>query len=319
MAGFSNIIDRDAVDVLIPVQQGAEIIVDLVDNFWLFDLGRRLPNLTSKTNKRPVLASLPEAYWVSGDTGLKQTTAAEWEDKWIEAEEMAVVVPIPEAVFDDADYDIWGSMKPLLVDAFSHKITQSVLYGTEIPASMSTNMGAAGLVAFATAAGSVASLADFTDFYEAVEGETADAAGDGVLALLAADGFRPTGHVADPSVGTLMRNCRDANGQKIYPNDTEINGRAIQYPLDGTIDPTEALLISGQWNHLVYAIRQDMTYTIANQGVITDAAGKVVHNLWQQDMIGMRVVMRLGFALPNPINRMEETEDDRSPFAILTA
>jgi len=33
----------------------------------------------------------------------------------------------------------------------------------------------------------------------------------------------------------------------------------------------------------------------------------------------LRAVMRLGFALPNPINRMQETEASRFPFAYLSA
>jgi hypothetical protein len=66
-------------------------------------------------------------------------------------------------------------------------------------------------------------------------------------------------------------------------------------------------------------MRQDMTYMISRESVITDAAGKVVVNLFQQDMVALRAVMRLGFALPNPINAMNETAATRYPFAVLTA
>jgi len=36
-------------------------------------------------------------------------------------------------------------------------------------------------------------------------------------------------------------------------------------------------------------------------------------------MVALRAVMRLGFALPNPINRMQQTAASRAPFAVLTA
>ena len=56
-----------------------------------------------------------------------------------------------------------------------------------------------------------------------------------------------------------------------------------------------------------------------DQAVIQDAAGNTIYNLAQQDMIALRAVMRLGFALPNPINRLQPTEASRAPFAVLTA
>jgi hypothetical protein len=75
--------------------------------------------------------------------------------------------------------------------------------------------------------------------------------------------------------------------------------------------------IAGQWDQLVYAIRQDMTYKLLDQAVIQDAAGNIVYNLAQQDMVAMRVVIRLGFALPNPLNRMVAAAATRFPFSVL--
>ena len=70
--------------------------------------GRRLANMSSRTYRMPVLDMLPLAYFVNGDTGQKKTTKMAWDKKLITAEEIAVIVPIPEAVLDDSNYDIWG-------------------------------------------------------------------------------------------------------------------------------------------------------------------------------------------------------------------
>ena len=80
-----------------------------------------------------------------------------------------------------------------------------------------------------------------------------------------------------------------------------------------------ALMLAGDFKQLVYAIRQDITYKVLDQAVIQDAGGNTIYNLAQQDMVALRAVMRLGFALPNPINRLQGTAANRSPFAVLTA
>jgi len=39
--------------------------------------------------------------------------------------------------------------------------------------------------------------------------------------------------------------------------------------------------------------------------------------LMQQDMLALRAVMRIGWQVPNPINRLQETEANRYPFSVL--
>jgi HK97 family phage major capsid protein len=271
----------------------------------------------------PVVSALPTAYFVNGATGIKQTTEVNWADKTLTAEELAVIVPVPQSAFDDSSYPIWDQVKPLIEEAAGLAIDQAVLYGTNIPAAWTAAFGAhAGLVALATAHSATVSLAACDDLYEALLDE------NGVLSLLETDGFIATGHIAHTTMKGKLRGCRDANGQPIFhPGQNigssfatgELDGAPILYPLNGSIISALSLLISGQWNQLVFSMRQDISWMIANQGVITDAANNIVYNLFQQDMIALRLVLRLGFAVPNPINRIQATEGSRSPFAVLTA
>jgi len=96
-----------------------------------------------------------------------------------------------------------------------------------------------------------------------------------------------------------------------------LDGAPIYFPTDGSIDPAVALLFSGQWDQLVWAMRQDITFKILDQAVITDAAGLVIYNLPQQDMVALRATIRLGFALPNPISRVNQVTATRLAFAAL--
>jgi len=324
---YNSVVSRTDAAALIPVEDAREIIKGVVQMNPIMQLARRLPNLSASQRTIPVTNALATAYFVNGDTGLKQTTDLDWTSITLTAEELAVIVPIPQAVLDDAQasgYDIFGEIRPALVEAFSVAISGALLYGTNIPASWTTALGAAGLFARATAAGHVVSTALFADLYEAIMGETG-AGVDGLFMTLEADGFMPTGHIASVGMRGRLRNVRDINGVPLFVRsmqDTvryELDGAPIYFPTDGTIVDSTSWMFSGDWNQMVYAMRQDITYTIADEGVIQDAAGNIIYNLFQQDMVALRAVMRLGFALPNPINRINTTAATRLPFAVLTA
>ncbi len=320
---YNNLISRSDAAALIPEDVSAEILKNVPQKSAVMRLARQLPNMSAAQKRLPVLSVLPTAYFVNGDTGTKQTTEANWANKYIDAEELAVIVPIPEAVLDDAGYDIWGEVRPLLEEAIGIAIDKAVLYGTNIPASWTTNMGAAGLVAVMTAASQVVSAAAYPDLYAAILGET-DAGVAGCVGLVEADGFMVNGHLAHPSFRGKLRNVRDTLGQPIFQASMQnrgqytLDGAPIDFPLNGAVSSTY-YTICGDWSQLVYAMRQDITYKILTEAVIQDAGGNIVYNLAQQDMVALRAVVRLGVALPNPINRVNETAATRCAFAALTA
>ena len=320
---FNRLISRADAAALIPEDAANDIIKGVAEMNPVMQLARRLPNMSRAQRRLPVMSALATAYFVSGDTGLKQTTEVNWANVYVDAEEVAAIIPIPEAVLDDAEFDIWGECRAQIVEAFSRVISGAVLYGTNIPTSWTTNLGAAGLFARCTAAGHVVSAAAYADDYEAILGETA-AGVDGVYMLVEADGFMVNGVVAHPSVKGRLRNMRDSSGNPIFKRDVqssaqyELDGSPIYFPTDGSMIAATNLLFAGDWSQLVYAMRQDITYKVLDQAVIQDGAGTIVYNLAQQDMVALRAVMRLGFALPNPINRMNTTTATRCQFAALT-
>jgi HK97 family phage major capsid protein len=322
--GYANLISRTDAAALIPEETSDAILTGVAGSNPLMQLARRLPNMARAQTRMPVMSALATAYFVTGDTGLKQTSEINWANKYIDAEELAVIVPIPEALLDDTSYDIWGQVRPELVTAFGVAIAQAVLYGTNIPATWTTNLGAAGLVARCTAASSTVSLAAYGDLYEAVLGET-DAGTDGLFMLVEADGFGVNGVLAHASMKGKIRNARSSDGVPLFktspqdPTRYEMDGAPLYFPTDGSLVAGSSLMIAGDWSQLVYAMRQDITYKILDQAVIQDGTGAIVYNLAQQDMVALRAVMRLGFALPNPINRMNETTVTRCAFSVLTA
>lgn len=309
-----NIVDRTGADTLIPEERAREIIQGVVTQSAVLSRGRKLPNMSSKTYRMPVLDMLPMAYFVNGDTGQKQTTKMAWDKKFIVAEEIAVIVPIPEAVLDDSEYDIWGEVKPRVTEAFGKVIDGAVLFDVEKPDTWRD-----GLVTTATKAGSVVSLGAADPLYDKIMGE------DGVIAKVENSGFFVTGHMADISMRAKLRGLKDEIGQPLFKSDMQsgtsysLDGSPMNFPNNGAFDKSEALMISGDFSQLVYSIRQDITFKLFTEGVVQNTDGSIAYNLMQQDMVALRAVMRLGWEIPNPINSVQKDKTKRCPFAVLKA
>ena len=96
--GTNNMIDRSGAEALIPEEASREIIQGVPKYSAIMQLATKAPNMSRKQRRVPVLSTLPTAYFVDGDTGLKQTSEQAWANKYFNAEELAVIIPIPEAV-----------------------------------------------------------------------------------------------------------------------------------------------------------------------------------------------------------------------------
>jgi len=322
---YDSIISRDDKAALIPEEVSREIFQTTPEQSAVLQLARRLPDMSRAQRRLPVMSALATAYFVTGDTGLKKTTEVNWENKYIDAEELAVIVPIPEAVVDDQAYDIWGEIRPSIAEAFGKAIDEAVLFGSNIPATWTVNLGGAGLTAVANTAGHRLSLVAYTDLYEALLGETG-AGVDGTVMMVEADGYMVNGYISTLAMRGMLRNLRDTDGNLLFKSTIQegtqysVDGEPMYFPLNGCwgVAANDELAFMGDWSKLVYAFRQDLTYKVLDQAVIQDGSGNIVYNLAQQDMIALRCVMRLGFALPNPINRLDETAATRCAFSVLT-
>lgn len=304
---------RSGAEALVPEPVTKEIIQGTVGQSAVLSSFRKLPNMSSKTVSMPVLDMLPVAYFVNGDTGTKQTTKMAWAKKKIHAEEIAVIVPIPEAVIEDSNYDLWGEIKPRVNEAFGKKIDGAVLFDVDKPAQWRD-----GVVTTATKAGAV--VEETTDLYRDIMGE------DGLFAKIENGGYIPSGVFSAVKMRAKLRGLKDLQGRPLFNSDMQgstrymLDGNPMTFPRNGAFDPSKALMIAGDMTQGVYSIRQDITMKIFTEGVVQDPASEeIIYNLMQNDMVALRAVMRLGWEIPNPINSLEPDADKRCPFAIYTA
>lgn len=304
----NNIITRSDAEALIPVEESNEIIAGVRHGSAALSLMRKLPNMTAKQRKLPVLSALPVAGFVSGDNGLKAVSAAKWQNKFVTAEEIAVIIPIPEAVLDDSSYDIFAEIKPAIIEAFAKVIDAAAFFGKDKPESWPE-----GIVADAIAKNKKIALGTGDD--------VADDIND-VMAFVEADGFDVTGFAGDVGMKSKLRGLRDKNGgllfQPALTADTPatLYSQPVNYIKNGSWQKDTALLLAGDFSQAVYSIRQDLSYKVLDQAVISDGDGKIIYNLAQQDMVALRCVMRLGWQLPNPVTAIGG--DSRYPFAVIT-
>ena len=305
-----NFIDRSGADSLIPVEYAREIIQGLPEQSAAMQLGRRV-EMSSKVRSQPVLSALIEAGWVAGDTGLKPTSGMSWTAKQMVAEELAVIVPVPEAVLDDANYDIFGEIRPRILEAFAAKIDEAILFGTDKPSSWTDPA----IVPGAVAAGNAVALGTGDD----VAADASEA-----MALVEDDGFDVNGFAARRRIRARLRNLRNIDGTPIFsPSLTAgtpatLFGENLTYVNNSAWDDDAAELIAGDFSQMVIGVRQDITYKILDQAVISDADGKVILNLAQQDSVAIRAVMRVAYALTIPVTRSNINIDSPFPFAVLT-
>ena len=77
---YNSIISRDASnDPLVPTPVSAQIIQEMPPRSVMLQRARQV-RMSTKTQRQPVLDVLPTAYFVNGDTGLKQTSAQDWKN-----------------------------------------------------------------------------------------------------------------------------------------------------------------------------------------------------------------------------------------------
>ena len=314
MAGFNDLINRT--DVPIPTEEVGELLKVMPEESVLLKRARRQP-MSTKTVKQTIMTTFPDAYWVDGDTGLKQTTKQSFSQPTMTAEELAVIAVVPDAVIDDSSLPIWETLRPYLAEAIGKKVDQAAIYGIDKPTSWPLALVPGAIAAGVITPGNLA----------ATPADQRKDAGQLVADLglkMARDaGANLSGLIAQAGTGWELDRIRDADRRPIYDG---VAGALRGVPFDelkngawssvGTGD-TAIPLIGVDWSQVYIGIRQDITVKMLDQAVISDAAGKVIFNLAQQDAKALRVVFRVGYQAVMPVNHQQTDAAKRFPAGVI--
>ncbi|HAT4314160.1 TPA: phage major capsid protein [Clostridium perfringens] len=273
---------KDELQGFVPVEQAKDIMKSIARGSSILRLSTVKP-MTSDTKKFPVMTEGPGAYWV-GEGERIQTTKAGWIYPEMKAKKLAVIIPVTKEKLKDSTINVFEELKPEIAEAFYKAIDAACLFGTNSP--FAKNI--------------FNSVVKAQNFIVDGTSKSLDLDVSDVMALIEDDGFDVNGFVANNGIKNRLRKLRDANGNQLFVNgvDTkEFYNEPIEFSRNGAWDKTKAEIIAADWSKSLVGIRDGLEYEILKEATLqgtVDTDGKPI-SLAEQDMIGIKATMRLGF------------------------
>lgn len=340
---YNSQITRTNADALMP-EEAAEVINGMEEGSVFLRHMTRLPNMTRGTERQPVLDVLPTSYFVNGDTGLRQTTNLAWKNKFLNAVEICCICPVSLNVINDAGHPIWGMAMPKMRQSIVQTAELAIAVGTNAPAypvwpeaiiAQAEKGGnavslAGGVGLFTDGSGTVYTNGAFSNLYQAIAGD------GGAFQKVELDGYENTAIVGTPGLRGKLRGMVDTTGRPLLvsessgvgqPQQFNICGVPANFASNGSLPLASALAVGGDFSQAVYAIREDINFRVAIDGVITDNTNAIIYNLTQQRMAAIIMWFRMAWQVPNPPTLLSpgntvnasDTNVARSPFFKLVA
>lgn len=271
---------KEELQGFVPVEIAPGIMKNIARGSSILRLAKVEP-MESDTKQFQVLAEGPGAYWVEEGKRI-QTSKARWIFPEMKAKKIAVIIPVTKEKLKDTTIDVFGELKDSISEAMHQAIDAACLFGTSSPFAKNIFDSAVAAGNFIVDGTSTLDL-DVSDVMAKVE-ETTDV----------------NGFVAHNGMKNRLRKLRDANGNQLFINGTdtkEFYNEVIEFVRSVAWDKTKADVIAADWSKALVGIRDNLEYEILTeatlQGVV-DADGKPI-SLAEQDLIGLKVTMRLGF------------------------
>jgi len=267
----------------------------------------------SSSLKIALAETFPDAQWLTAvapadpDIVPKPLTDMKWTAKQLVAEEAATIVAIPENVIDDAEIDLWGEVETRCAEAIARLIDETCFFGTAPTGGIPATFPVGGLVGAAIAAGNT---------YAQGASEDLAMAWSNTMAMVEDDGYDVGQAWSDNGIRVNLRNMRNANGDPVFSSGfvngvsvSSVYGVPIAFTGLGIWDRTKAQALVGDPNLAILGIRQRLTAKRLSEATVGGL------NLAEQDMLALRVKIRLGFLVLQP--KAPGMPAGAFPFAVL--
>ncbi|MFG1794137.1 phage major capsid protein [Nocardia sp. NPDC049149] len=242
-------------------------------------------SMGTKTTHMPVLATLPEASWVTesaaASEGVKPTSQVTWSDLTLVAEELAVIVPIHENVVDDATEAVLTEIATWGGQAIGKALDAAVFFGTNKPSSWASPALVPAAVAASQSMAAVDGVANGSDLVGAA---------NQVAAMIALAGHVPSTMISSLALKYRVSNLRDANGLPIF-RDESFGGFTTWFNENGAWNAATAEMIIVDSSRVRIGVRQDITVKYLDQATVNGI------NLAERDMVALRFKARYAYVL----------------------
>lgn len=243
-------------------------------------------SMGTKLTHLPVLATLPEAGWVSESAtqpeGVKPQSQVTWEDRTLVAEELAVIIPVHEDVLADCTVSALDQIAQLGGQAIGKKFDQAVFFGANKPASWVSPALLPAAISAGQAVENVTGEANESDLVGAT---------NQVAEKIALAGWQPDTLVSSLAIRYQVANVRDGLGNPIF-RDESFNGFRTFFNRNGAWDPESAAALIVDSTRVRIGIRQDITVKFLDQATLSTGL-----NLAERDMVALRLKARFAYVL----------------------
>jgi HK97 family phage major capsid protein len=327
MPSFAELAGRGNLSPLMPEEFSDKILEQLQYKSAVRSAFEAIP-MGRKQTRLPVLTGLATAYFPNGntgsDTGLIPTTTTKWDNKYLNAEEIAVIVPVPISVLDDSEYDVWGRIQPQCEQAIARALDSAVLFGVNKPNSWGPSItyginNATVMINGATKAPKIT----LGTAPVASGGYAEDI--NGAFEFVEDSGFNVNMLIAESTFKAPLRRVRNTLGERLADVQIEgqkftVNGVPVDFTADGLWNHTAGWprAIIGDKQQGMLGFRSDIEATVLKEAIIQDPLGRITYNLAQQNMVAIRLVCRFAWEVANTINWLQQAETLRFPFAAVT-
>jgi HK97 family phage major capsid protein len=261
----------------------------------------------AKVQNMPALATRPTASFVgeTAATRKKPNTKFSFENKRLEAQEIAAIIVLNEEDLEDATDDLLANAAALGGEAVGRTLDGAVLFGTGKPAAWTSP----DLFAAATAAGQIYQVGAGEDdlvgsIFQAAE--SVDDSGANPDAFLARGGFK-----------FKLANLRNADGSPIYlpslssaaGSVDNVAGLDAYWNKNGAWDRAKALGLVADTSSVLIGVRTDIQVKFLTEATIDGV------NLAENDQVALRFRARYAYTLADVVG----TEGTRqSPVSAIT-
>ncbi len=292
--------DTSKAGVTIPKELLAEVMRLKEDGYGIARKEMRYLPFSGAGSKRdiPALSGSVSTYWTD-EGAVKTSTQAVFAKVTQEVKKLAAIVPLTEELIEDSAIDLTALIAELFVEAVSIEEDAQFFGGTGTPFTGLLNN---------TSIGSLTLVAGKNTYAEADADDYLD------LQYKVKTSARAKGkYYMHPTViASVMKLKSATSGEYVYAmpagnkpatlwGKEVVECEALPATSGGSQNNKPFVLFGDLKQACVYGDKGEMRVKILDQATITDTDGTTVINLAEQDMVGIRVVERVGYAVVLPL------------------